>query len=233
LDKKLVFSELFDLFAYINETKQQIYRQNFCINKCDMTKLIQLSDEELVSLYQYGNDKAFDVLLNRHKKRLYSYILFIVKNDERAEDLFQETFIKAIMTIKQGRYTETGKFASWILCIAHNQIIDSFRQGKSESNVFSNEDDERDWLNDTNLTDTTIEDQIIANQIQEDIRTLINYLPANQQQMIHLRYYNDLSFREIAEITGISINTALGRTRYAILNLRRLVEEKHLILTID
>jgi RNA polymerase sigma factor (sigma-70 family) len=197
-----------------------------------MITLHKLSDEELVALYKNGKNKAFDALLKRYKDRIYSYIFFIVKNAERTEDIFQETFIKAIMTIKQGRYVESGKFPSWLTRIAHNLIIDSYRQDKSE-NLISNDDPENDVLNDMNLSDDSVEDEIIYNQIQDDLRQLIRYLPNNQQEVIRMRFYENLSFKEISDKTGVSINTALGRMRYAILNLRRMAEEKKIILTKD
>lgn len=195
----------------------------------DMTKM---TDEQLVVLYAQGDNTAFDVLLNRHKSTLYSYIYFIVKNREVAEDIFQDTFVKAIMTIKQGRYTESGKFKAWISRIAHNLIIDTYRQEKNEQ-VISNDDCEVDLFNNAKLSDGTIEDDLVRRQILSDVKRLINYLPDNQKEVLMLRYYQDLSFKEIAEITGTSINTALGRMRYAILNMRRIADEKKVILTMD
>lgn len=197
-----------------------------------METLRKLTDERLVVLYSEGNNQAFDVLLNRYQNRLFSYIYFIVRNTELTEDIFQEAFVKAIITIKQGRYKETGKFPAWLTRIAHNLIIDHFRQEKNES-VISNDDSEVDLLNNMNLSEGTIEKQIIESQIKEDVRELIKLLPENQQEVVHMRFYQNLSFKEIAEITGSSINTALGRMRYAILNLRRMVAEKNMILTLD
>lgn len=197
-----------------------------------MTILTKMSDEELVVAYADGNNSAFDVLLTRHKSNIYSYIYFIVKNRELAEDIFQETFVKAIMTIKQGRYTETGKFRAWINRIAHNLIIDNYRQEKNEQTI-SNDECEVDLFNNAKLSDGTIEDEMVRSQILGDVKKLIEYLPDNQKEVLLLRYYQDLSFKEIAEITGISINTALGRMRYAILNMRRMAEEKNMILTMD
>jgi len=192
----------------------------------------QMTDEELVIAYAEGNNTAFDVLLNRHKSSVYSYIYFIVRNREMAEDIFQETFMKAIVTIKQGRYTENGKFRAWINRIAHNLIIDNYRQEKNEQTI-SNDDCDVDLLNNSKLADGTIEDQIVKDQILSDVKKLIDYLPDNQREVLMLRYYQDLSFKEISDITGVSINTALGRMRYAILNMRRMAEEKNMILTTD
>ena len=197
-----------------------------------MINLKKLSDEELVVAYAQGNNSAFDSLLNRHKDTVYSYIYFIVRNRELAEDIFQETFVKAIVTIKQGRYTENGKFRAWISRIAHNLIIDYFRQEKNEQTI-SNDDCEVDLFNNYKLSEGTIEDEMIKSQILTDVKKLVEYLPDNQKEVLILRYYQDLSFKEIADITGVSINTALGRMRYAILNMRRMAEEKNMILTAD
>jgi len=197
-----------------------------------MTNLKVLTDEELVIVYAQGNNSAFDILLNRHKETVYSYIYFIVKNRELTEDIFQETFVKAIVTIKQGRYTENGKFRAWISRIAHNLIIDNYRQEKNEQTI-SNDDCEIDLFNNYKLSEGTVEDELIKNQILADVKKLVDYLPENQKEVLLLRYYQDLSFKEIADITGVSINTALGRMRYAILNMRRMAEEKNMILTVD
>lgn len=196
-----------------------------------MKNLKEMTDEELVVLYSKGENQAFDILLNRYQNRLFSYIYFIVRNTELAEDIFQETFVKAIMTIKQGRYTENGKFPAWITRIAHNLVIDYFRQEKSE-NVISNDDSEVDLLNNINLSEDTVENTMINIQIREDLRELVKLLPANQREVVYMRYYQNLSFKEIADATGVSINTALGRMRYAILNLRKMAQEKDIILTV-
>ena len=185
----------------------------------------------LVREYAEGNNDAFDTLLRRHQDRIYSYILRVIKNEDVANDIFQETFVKAIMTIRQGRYTENGKFPAWISRIAHNLIIDYYRQEKSE-NLQSVDLTEVDILNRRDLCEETIEDVIITDQIFADVKYLIEELPDLQKEVLKMRYYQGLSFKEIAELTGVSINTALGRMRDAILNLRRIAHDKDIILTI-
>lgn len=197
-----------------------------------MDVLKVMTDEELVVAYSIGNNLAFDELLLRHQKNIYNYIYFIIRNKEMAEDVFQETFIKAIMTIKQGRYTENGKFRAWIMRIAHNLVIDYFRQERGENTV-SNDEVEVDLLNNAALCDDTIEDRLIYTQILEDVKKLICYLPQSQREVLELRYYRGLSFKEISEQTGISINTALGRMRYAILNIRKMADENDIILSVS
>lgn len=195
-----------------------------------MDDLKVMTDEDLVITYAAGDNSAFDMLLSRHKQSVFNYIYFIVRNRELAEDIFQETFVKAIVTIKQGRYVENGKFRAWINRIAHNLIIDNFRQEKGENTV-SNDDSPVDLLNNSAICDGTIEDTLIKEQIIKDIRNLIRFLPDNQREVLEMRYYQDMSFKEISDMTGVSINTALGRMRYAILNLRRLSQENNMILT--
>lgn len=195
-----------------------------------MQKLKQLTDEQLVAAYATGSNEAFDTLLNRHSTRLFTYILHIVKDSALADDIFQETFVKAITTIKQGRYNENGKFYAWITRIAHNLIIDSFRQEKSE-NTFSADNDEVDILNRRDLADDNIEDLMIQDQIHTDVRRIMDSLPDSQREVLDMRFFRDMSFKEIAEATGVSINTALGRMRYAVLNMRRIAEKNNIVLT--
>ena len=183
-----------------------------------------LTDEELVALYSEGDNGAFDVLLLRHKNRIYSYVFYIVKDRDLAEDIFQETFVKVITTIKQGRYVESGKFSSWITRIAHNLIIDHYRQEKSENHI-PNSDMSPDVFNRKELSEGTVEDSMISSQVRIDIRKLVNALPDNQKEVLVMRYYQNMSFKEIADATNVSINTALGRMRYAIMNMRRMAEE--------
>ena len=189
------------------------------------------SDEQLISLYVDGKNEAFDELLERHKDRVYLYIYHAVKNDELADDIFQDTFVKAIMTIKQGRYVENGHFPAWITRIAHNLIIDYYRQVRAE-NLQSTDDTDVNILNRKELADGTIEDNLVTDQIHSDVRRLIRALPESQREVLVMRYYKNMSFKEIADTTGVSINTALGRMRYAILNMRRLAEENNIVLTL-
>ena len=190
-----------------------------------------LTDDMLVARYSEGENKAFDELLTRYQSKLFNYIFFIVRSQELAEDLFQETFVKAIVTIQQGRYSANGKFGAWLTRIAHNLIIDSFRQERNENTV-SNDDSEVDLFNDADLCDDNIEMQMVNEQTLSDVRRLVDALPDNQREVVYMRFYQDLSFKEIADITGVSINTALGRMRYALLNMRRIAEEKHIVLEV-
>ena len=196
-----------------------------------MQKSKTLTDDLLVAMYAKGNNEAFDVLLNRHQSRVFSYILHIVKIHDLAEDIFQETFVKAIMTIKQGRYSESGKFSAWITRIAHNLIIDHYRQEKSENTVSTDEED-ANFLNRKDLCEENIEDVMVVNQIHKDIKRIIKALPESQREVLIMRYYRNMSFKEIADATQVSINTALGRMRYAILNMRRIAEEHNIALTL-
>ena len=195
-----------------------------------MAKRTKMTDEQLVKAYAEGKNEAFDILLKRHQERIFNYILRIIKNEDIANDIFQETFVKAILTIKQGRYTENGKFPAWISRIAHNLIIDYFRQEKSENHQSADLEDV-DVLNRKELCEATVEDMLVSDQIREDVKYLIQELPPLQREVLNMRYYQNLSFKEIAEMTGVSINTALGRMRYAILNLRRMANEKSMVLT--
>ena len=196
-----------------------------------MQDLTKLSDRELVAAYANDSNEAFDILLERHKNRVYTYILHIVKNKDLADDIFQETFVKAIMTIRQGRYAEHGKFSGWLTRIAHNLIIDYFRQEKVE-NTFSTDDEGCDLLNRRDLCDGTVEDEMVSVQIDEDLRRLVMALPDPQREVLVMRYYRNMSFKEIADATRVSINTALGRMRYAIINMRRIAAENNIVLAV-
>jgi RNA polymerase sigma-70 factor (ECF subfamily) len=191
-------------------------------------ELTKLTDKQLVQAYANGNNAAFDTLLNRHQKAVFNYILHIVKDQDLANDIFQETFVKAITVIRQGRYEDNGKFGGWINRVAHNLIIDHFRRNKAENTV-SNEADGSDLFNDKDLCEDSIEDVLVQTQLTKDLRRLVRELPASQREVIMMRIYRDMSFKEIAEETGVSINTALGRMRYALRNMRRLVDETRVL----
>jgi RNA polymerase sigma-70 factor (ECF subfamily) len=195
-----------------------------------MSKENLLSDNELVQRFVGGDQYSLEILIHRHKGRVFSYILLIVKKQDLAEDIFQETFIKVIRSLKRGKYTENGKFVSWVLRISHNLIIDHFRKEKLKGTV-SNDSLDIDIFNSQRFSEDTIEDQMVNMQILSEVKDLIKELPEDQQQVIIMRHFLDLSFKEIAEQTDVSINTALGRMRYALINLRKLVEKKNLILT--
>ena len=181
--------------------------------------IIQLSDSALVSLYISGNENAFELLVNRHKNKVYTTILLIVKDTETAEDLLQDTFIKAIHTMKSGRYNEEGKFSSWICRIAHNLAIDYFR--KEKRNPMINIEDNGNIFNTLSFSEESIEALQIKEETHDRLRELIQQLPEAQKEVLIMRHYADMSFQEIAETTGVSITTALGRMRYALINLRK------------
>ncbi len=181
--------------------------------------IVQLSDSALVSLYISGNENAFELLVNRHKNKVYTTILLIVKDTETAEDLLQDTFIKAIHTMKGGRYNEEGKFSSWICRIAHNLAIDYFRKEKRSPMI--NLDDNSNIFNHLSFSEESIETLQIKEETHDRLRELIQQLPEAQKEVLIMRHYADMSFQEIAEATGVSINTALGRMRYALINLRK------------
>jgi RNA polymerase sigma-70 factor (ECF subfamily) len=189
-----------------------------------------LNDNELVQQFMKGDQESLEILIHRHKSRVFSYILLIVKNQELAEDIFQETFIKVIRSLKRGKYTENGKFVSWVLRISHNLIIDHFRKEKLKGTV-SNDSTNVDIFNSQKFAEETIEDQMVKTQILFEVKELINELPEDQQQVIYMRHYLGLSFKEIADQTDVSINTALGRMRYALINMRKLIEKKNMVLT--
>jgi len=188
-----------------------------------------LSDQQLLNDYLAGDSSAVSVLIDRHRKRVSDYIYMMVKEREIAEDIFQDTFIKVIRVLEEGRYVDSGKFLSWVLRIAHNQVIDYFRQAKQQNRI-TETDAGYDILNSRKFSDETVEERMVSSQIEEDVRRLIDFLPEEQQEVVRMRYYMGLSFKEIADETNVSINTALGRMRYALINLRKMVKEKQLIL---
>lgn len=189
---------------------------------------IDFSESDLIAQYISGNESAIETLIYRYKNRVYSFIYNKVLDRDSTEDLFQETFIKVIHTLKNGNYREEGKFLPWVLRIAHNLIIDYFRRNKKQNLVYANQDfDVFDIIADTSLS---AEYQIVKEQVFQDVKKLIDELPQDQQEVLVMRLYRDLSFKEIAEETGVSINTALGRMRYALLNMRKLIEKHQIVL---
>lgn len=195
-----------------------------------MNKMI--SDCELLTMFIKGNERCFDELINRHKNKVFAYINLYIRDQALAEDIFQDTFLKVVQSVKTGRYSDNGKFLSWVMRIAHNLIIDSFRRVKQQNTV-SNDSYEADLFNSAKFSDTNIEDEYIKKQIKKDIRAMIGSLPDDQREVVILRHYSDMSFKEIADITGVSINTALGRMRYALINMRKIMEDKKLCLTVN
>lgn len=198
-----------------------------------MMKLNEMTDEELAMSYVGGNNMAFDLLLDRNQSNLFSYILFIVHDRDVANDLFQETFVKVITKLQQGKYTITGKFSAWIIRIAHNVIMDWYRNQKSGKVIEFANDNDLSNISNTNLLDATIESKFVNEQILCDVKKMMNYLPVTQREVIFMRFYQDLSFKEIATLTNVSINTALGRMRYAVMNLRRMAQNHDIALQPD
>ena len=189
-----------------------------------------LSDRVLLNNYISGDRSAISELIERHSVRVRNYIGMMVRNDDVADDIFQETFIKAVKVIDTGRYTDSGKFLSWVLRIAHNRVLDHFRREKASRQINEAEAG-YDVIGTMRFSEPTAEDDIVHGEIEETIRELIALLPNEQQEVVRLRYYDKLSFAEIAEQTDVSINTALGRMRYALINLRRMIQEKNLVLS--
>ena len=189
-----------------------------------------LSDQVLLNHYFSGDRSAISQLIERHSRRVKDYIHMMVKDRDVADDIFQETFIKAVRVIDEGRYTDNGKFLSWILRIAHNQVIDHFRAQRQNKSVSESEAG-YDVLGTLKLAERTVEDAMVCEQIERDVRALVELLPAEQREVVMMRYFSGLSFKDIAEQTNVSINTALGRMRYALINLRRMIKEKNLILS--
>lgn len=188
-----------------------------------------LSDQVLLNDYLSGDRNAISQLIERHSRRVRDYIGMLVKDRDVADDIFQETFIKAVRVIDEGRYTDNGKFLSWILRIAHNQVIDYFRAQRQNRSV-SETDAGYDVLGSLRFAEATVEDTLVGEQIERDIRALVELLPPEQREVVMMRYFSGLSFKDIAEQTDVSINTALGRMRYALINLRRMIREKNIIL---
>ena len=195
-----------------------------------MKNLNVMTDEELAVDYVNGNNRAFDELLFRHQSKLFSYILFVVRDREIADDLFQETFVKVITKLQEGKYSPSGKFSAWMMRIAHNVIMDLYRGLKVQKIVDTSDDNDLSNIGANDFYSMDIESQYVNAQVLKDVKKLMNFLPASQREVVYMRYYQQLSFKEIAEMTNVSINTSLGRMRYAILNLRRMVKENQITL---
>jgi len=195
-----------------------------------MNKMI--SDYELIQRFIKGEQSCFNILIRRHKNKVFAYISLYIRDQALAEDLFQDTFMKVIQSVKAGKYQDNGKFISWVMRIAHNLIIDHFRRIK-QMNTVSNDDYESDLFNSKRFAEATVEDDMIKRQIQKDVRKMITMLPDDQREVVILRHYAGLSFKEIADITDVSINTALGRMRYALINMRKLMVENQISLTLN
>ena len=191
-----------------------------------------ISDYELIQRFIKGEQSCFDILIRRHKNKVFAYISLYIRDQALAEDLFQDTFMKVIQSVKAGKYQDNGKFISWVMRIAHNLIIDHFRRIK-QMNTVSNDDYESDLFNSKRFAEATVEDDMIKRQIQKDVRKMITMLPDDQREVVILRHYAGLSFKEIADITDVSINTALGRMRYALINMRKLMVENQISLTMN
>lgn len=195
-----------------------------------MIRLNEMTDEELALSYVRGNNQAFDLLLSRNQSKLFSYILFVVHEQDLANDIFQETFVKVITKLQEGRYIDSGKFSAWIMRIAHNVIMDWYRDNRAKNIVETSDDNDLSNVTGNNITDFNIEDRYVNEQVLRDVKKMMNLLPPTQREIVFMRFYQEMSFKEIAETTGVSINTALGRMRYAILNMRRMARKNKLSL---
>lgn len=195
-----------------------------------MKNLNEMTDEELALLYINGNNRAFDLLLSHNQSKLFSYILFVVRNRDVADDIFQETFVKIITKLQQGCYKPSGKFSAWAMRIAHNIIMDWYRAQKTDKIVEPTKENDLSNLGSADIQIGNIENQFVNMQTLADIKKLMQHLPPSQREVVFMRFYQEMSFKEIAKATGVSINTSLGRMRYAILNLRKMVRENDVIL---
>lgn len=195
-----------------------------------MKNLNEMTDEELALLYINGNNRAFDLLLSHNQSKLFSYILFVVRNRDVADDIFQETFVKIITKLQQGCYKPSGKFSAWAMRIAHNIIMDWYRAQKTDKIVEPTKENDLSNLGSADIRIGNIENQFVNMQTLADIKKLMQHLPPSQREVVFMRFYQEMSFKEIAKATGVSINTSLGRMRYAILNLRKMVRENDVLL---
>ena len=195
-----------------------------------MKNLQYMTDEELALSYADGNNRAFDLLLLRNQSKLFSYILFVVHDRDTAEDIFQETFVKVITRLQEGRYMVSGKFGAWIMRIAHNAIMDWYRDQAALRTVDTSADNDLSKLPGADLYEGNIENHYVNSQVMTDVRRLLDALPPMQREVVYMRFYQQLSFKEIADSTDVSINTALGRMRYALLNMRRMAKSYNMAL---
>jgi len=198
-----------------------------------MKNYASCTDEALALLYIDGDNKAFDELLARNQQKLFSYIMFVVRDPELANDVFQETFVKVITKLQEGKYTDSGKFAFWLTRIAHNIIMDNYRDQKVANIVEPTADNDLNKLRSDSLMDLNRENTYVNEQVLDDVRHLMDALPAPQREVVFMRFYQEMSFKEIAELTGVSINTSLGRMRYAIINMRRMAKQHHIQLNME
>ncbi len=198
-----------------------------------MKKFEGVTDEELALLYVDGDNKAFDELLDRTQEKLFTYIMFVVRDHDTADDIFQETFVKVITKLQHRQYTDSGKFSFWITRIAHNVIMDWYRAQRNEHIVEPTEDNDLQNLRGASVLDTYRETEMVNEQVLRDVKKMMNALPAPQREVVYMRYYQQLSFKEIAELTGVSINTSLGRMRYALMNMRRMAKEYKIELALQ
>ena len=198
-----------------------------------MDNLKGMTDEELALSYVGGNNKAFDLLLSRTQSKLFSYILFVVHDHDRANDVFQETFVKVITKLHQGKYVNSGKFSAWLMRIAHNVIMDWYRDHRTENIVEPNEENDLSNISSRDLMEANVENQYVNTQVMNDVTRMLNQLPPTQREVVYMRFYQDMSFKEIAETTGVSINTSLGRMRYAVMNMRKMAREHQIMLQLE
>ncbi len=190
-----------------------------------MKKFEGMTDEALALLYVKGDNSAFDELLARTQTKLFTYIMFVVHDHDLADDIFQETFVKVITKLQEGQYTDSGKFMFWITRIAHNAIMDWYRQQQGRHIMEPNSSNDLQNLNVSSVYDTFRESELVNEQVLHDVKRMMNALPATQREVVYMRFYQQLSFKEIAELTGVSINTSLGRMRYALMNMRRMAKD--------
>ena len=198
-----------------------------------MKNLNDMTDEQLALSYIDGNNRAFDLLLARNQSKLYSYILFVVHDRDKADDIFQETFVKVISKLHDGKYATTGKFGAWLMRIAHNVMMDWYRERRQDRIVEPTVDNDLSNLSGSDLCESNIECQYVNQQVMTDVRKIMENLPAPQREVVYMRYYQQMSFKEISETTNVSINTSLGRMRYALMNMRRLAKAHNVSLQLD